>query len=399
MSDFGQFIRHVSFVALVLAPGLAAAQATSSVLKSALAEPEASPLDEADRPLLTARKSKLSVTAGMLGSSKEDVFMNSKFMSGTLGISGETAFTDYLSAQLALGFQLSSGNYSNRYSEEGSAPNATYLDKALIELRPFSFISLQAGIISTEFSSFASTFEANGFPGVREALNLKGETLAASIYAMQAIPTSSTPSVKMTESGVTSAFKAYGTEIGTNPDDKGILTLKASYLRFQFDNLTSSAAKDSEGLGNTVIVPSGAQPRFVYGFSGNEVGLGGTLKITGRTSLRLGGTLLRNDEAPDKKNRGYVYSGGFTTRVFRGDLSVTGGYFYNESDTLPASYASGARAANNRFGQYVNIKHELKKDQITSFMKYVRANEIEDLPKTADRDHVSVGLEVAYEIL
>lgn len=401
MSVFNQMTRLGSVLLLSLYASGALAQGVVSTMKEALPDNRIGPLEEVDTLALTGRTSSLEFNVGLLGLSKEDVYLNSKYAAATVGISGETKFNSYLSARLATTFYMAAGDSSNRYANEGSkegpAPTFFGLDEAALKFEPFEVLALQAGVLPTEFSSFPTTFDTASFPGLKESLNLKGDYLHAVFFAMQAIPTADGPSVKATESGITTTFNAYGTEIKTNPDDMDALTLKASALHFQFNNLTTSAATDSKEKGNTVLPTE--QARFMYGFVGNEFGIGGSIRFSRATKLTLGGTFLRNNEAPEGSNKGYIYSAALKTRVFKGDLTTTLGYFYNESDTLPASYIAPARGGTNRFGQFVNITHNLVKDKIKSFVKYIRANEIEDRPKTADREQVSLGLEVSYEII
>lgn len=342
-------------------------------------------------------KSKLSLRTGILGSSKEDRFMNSKYVGGSIALGGEASITEKFSGRLAVGFLLTSGSFSNLYSSEGKAPNVTYLDEAVLEFRPIDPIALQAGIVMTDISPFTSTLDSNGFPGMKESLSLKNDYVKTSFMAIQAMPVSTTATVKNTEAGVTSTFLAYGAEIATNPEDKNRLTLQASLSHFEFNDLTTSAALDSEGTGNTIV--SGRAARFIYGFAGTEGGLGASFRFSDDTTLKVSGTLLRNDLAPTEKNLGYIYSASLSFFALSGKMTTSAGYFYNESDTLPSTYTSSTRGFNNRFGQFVSFRHELRKQKLTSFMRYTRVNEIEDRPMTDDRNHVSFGLEVAYDVL
>lgn len=342
-------------------------------------------------------KPALSLTTGILGSSKEDRYLNSKYVGGAITISGEAKITEALSGRLGVFFLLTAGSFSNRYSTEGKAPNLTLLDEAVIEYRPVKPLALQAGIVTTKISPFTSTLDSNGFPGAKETLSFENDYIKTSLMAMQTMPVSTTATVKNSESGITSSFIAYGGEIATNPKNETGLTLQASLAHFEFNDLTTSAAIDSEGTGNTIV--SGKAARFVYGFAGTEGGLGASFKFSNDTTIKLSGTLLRNELAPEEKNKGYIYSASLSFGALKGKLTTSAGYFYNESDTLPSTFTSSTRGFNNRFGQFMSVRHELEKNKLTSFMSFTRVNEIEDRPMTDDRNQLSVGLEVAYDIL
>lgn len=386
-------------VRIVIASGLfgvafMAAAASAQTTPSMEASETTATVSIVAEPVL---QNKLSMTTGITGSSREDRFVNSKYVGGIISIEGEASISDYFSSRLGLTFFLTEGSYSNRYGSEGKAPKAMYLDEALVEVRPIEQVAVQAGIVKTRISPFTSTLDANGFPGFKETVKLEGDYLKTSLMAIQAMPTSTTATVKQSESGVTTSFIAYGGEISTNPKGSDGLTLQASLARFEFNNLTSSAAKDSEGLGNSI--QSTSQSRFLYGFAGTETGLGASYKFNKDTSLKIGGTFLRNDLAPEQKNKGYVYSASLSFPAFSGSLTTSAGYYYNESDTLPATYTSGTRGFNNRFGQFGSLRHTLKKHNLSSYLRFTRVNEIEDRPTVDDRNSVSIGLEVDYDIL
>jgi hypothetical protein len=390
-------------LSLLIVSSLASAQTTSQDVKP----PEnVTALSEELETPLAPNESKFKLTVGLSGSSKEDRYMNSKSAGAVFGVAGERTFTSYLSGRVEATFLMMTGSFSNRYGDEGKAPTFMAIDEAVVALKPYEYmtdgmstlgVTLEAGVIPTSFSAFTSTLDANGFPGFKERLHTEGDQLKASAFAMQSMPTSGEPSVKMTESGVTTTFAAVGADIATNPKDHDGLTLKASLVRFDFRNLNESAAKDSEKKGNTII--PGAQPRFQYEFGGYEGALGGSFKFSDGTVLLVGGTLLRNEFAPETKNKAYIYSVGLGLPLRKNLLTTTLGYFYNESDSLPAAYQSSSRDFNNRFGQWVNVKYELEKEKVSTYLKYTRVNEIEDSPLRDDRDQISVGLEVEYEVL
>lgn len=367
---------------------------------SAFAEPALTlGTDLTGKETSAAKKSTtLKISPTLLGRNLEDRYVNSKWAGGQLDIVGERKIGEIFSAKLDMSVLMTAGQFTSQYSEEGKAPNAVMLNEAYATLKPFGFFSFDAGVIATSFSALPSTFEASGFPSLRETIQFQGDTMKVSTFAMQSIPASDTRTVQPTENGVTTTMSAVG--LGFSPSDsyKGALSLEAGLTRFQFNNLNSSAATDSQYMGNTVVAP-GPQAKFVYEFAGYEYGVGGNLRLTTNTSLHGSAAFLKNEQAPEGANKAYTYSGGIAFPTFGLITDLTGGYFYNESDTLPASYSTVGRGHNNRYGQFAKIKIENKNESVSGSLKYTRANEIEDMPYSADRDILFFTVEMAYDVL
>lgn len=347
-----------------------------------------------------AKKTSLTVKPGLVARTTEDEFVNSKWGGGFVDIAGERKVGSMLSAKLDMSVYMTTGSYTSQYPDVGSSkgPNAVLLNEAFLTVKPIKQFSLDAGIVATSFSALPSMFEANGFPSVRATAELEGDTMKASVFGMQSIPTSDTATVQPTESGVTTTLTTYGVNIGPSSKYDGAFSLEAGLTRFSFKDLNSSAATDSQYLGNTVVSP-GAQARFAYGFGGYEYGLGAKLNFTKFTKAFVSGAFLKNEEAPDLSNRGYAYQAGLTFPIAANEMTVSGGYFFNESDTVPGAYASAARAFNNRFGPMAALRFKNEKEGVAGNVRYVRANEIEDLAYTADREIITFTLEIAYEVL
>lgn len=347
------------------------------------------------------KATKLELKAGVMGRSLEDEVVNSKYAGGTIDINAErTLIKDYLAARLNLSVIMTSGSYTNQYpdSGEGKAPTAFNINEAALAFTPASFLKFEAGVLLTQFSSIPSNFEALGFPGAKETIEVGNDDFKIATFAMQAIPTSDTAAVKSGESGVSSQLQLIGVNFSTDPKDKKDFGLAASVVRYDFKNLNTSAATDSRTLGNTVSA-DGPQARFMYEFGGYESSANMAYQMTKRLKATMSGSYIKNEKAPDLFNKGYLYSAGLSTPVAGSEIAFTGGYFYNESDTLPASYTSTGKGSNNRFGNVYRLSMENKKDKINGFVQYTKANEIEDRPYTADREIIVFGLEVAYEIL
>lgn len=340
----------------------------------------------------------VSITAGITGKSMEDKWVNSKWAGGQIGILGSRDLLSNLKATLDMSALMTVGTFSNQYGSEGSAPNSFWLNEASLAYTPISLLKLEAGVMPMQFSALPSTLDAPGFPALRQSLLWEGRSLSASIFATQAIPTAGTGAVKPSENGVTTSYTVVGANLGTSEESLAPVALNASVLRFDFRNLNSSAATDSQYLGNSIVSP-GPQARFKYGFGGYEAATGAKFRLGSRWSTRISGAMIRNELAPKKTNLGYQYSAGIGYQAGDREVTLSGGYFYNESDTIPGTYASSGKGFNNRFGNTARLKFEDKKENITGFIQYVRSNEIEDRPYTADRDTLTFGLEAAYDVL
>ena len=81
------------------------------------------------------------------------------------------------------------------------------------------------------------------------------------------------------------------------------------------------------------------------------------------------------------------------------EYGIVLGHFYNETDTLPASYASLSRGYNDRFGNKAMLIIEDKKQKIVGKIQYVESTPIVDMPYITDRSTLLFSLESAYEIL
>ncbi|MBX2988028.1 MAG: hypothetical protein KF802_09040 [Bdellovibrionaceae bacterium] len=346
-------------------------------------------------------KNKLEVTAGLSARSLEDEIINSKYAGGTLGIVGSRKISEQLSGRLDLGFEFMSGSYTNQFDEamaqDGQAPNVFYVNEAALTYTPWAPVSLEAGVIKTEFSSLPSTFEQMGFPALRESVQLSNENHQGRFFAMQAIPTSATGAVKPAEGGLITQVSLLGVSYSNDPQEEKDTVLNAGLTGFEFRNLNASAATDSQYLGNSVVSP-GSQARFLYDFAGYETAVSVKQKF-GDQALGLSGSFLRNERAPEGYNKAYLYALDYENKFAGRDVKLSGGYFYNEPDTLPASYASAGKGSNNRFGQLARVTIEDKKENIAGKIEYMKANEIIDRPYTADREVIQFSLEAKYEIL
>ncbi|MCM2282185.1 MAG: hypothetical protein NDI61_10100 [Bdellovibrionaceae bacterium] len=389
------------------APDASSLATTSSAAESTAVNPAAVapatatlqvPASAVSAPTRETKKTSLSVSAGVTGKSMEDKWVNSKWAGGQVGLTGSREFFEIMQATLDVGFLMTAGTFSNQYGSEGSAPTAFWLNQASLSAQPFSFFKLEAGVLPMAFSSLPSALDAPGFPALRENLMWEGRSLGAELFAVQAIPSSGTGAVKPSENGITTSFTAIGANLSSSEQTRAALTFKTSVLRYDFYNLNASAATDSQYLGNSIVAP-GPQARFKYAFGGYEAAGELKLRMGSRWSARTTGAAIRNEKAPAEFGRGYQYTGGLGYKWGDREVTVSSGYFYNQADTLPGTYASLGKGFNNRFGNTARIGFEDVKEKITGFVQYVRSNEILDRPYTADRDTVTFGLEAAYDVL
>jgi hypothetical protein len=377
------------------APPAFAQNSNSSVSASQMALP----LNAPPPPDVGNDSTRLEIATILRTQSIEDKVLNSKVAGGVVQFIGGRQFNSYLSGSLFFSTLLMTGSYTNRYTAEGAPPTGVELNNAYLDVHPMDWLSLQLGVLDLEFSSIVSSFNIQGFPGARTIVHNKGDLAEVSLSASQTVPTSPTPEVKSSEAGLNTTLNLATLSLATNPQDKADLTVKASATYFQFNNLTSSAATDSQYLGNTVSLV-GSQARFMYGFQGNEYAGQASLRLTKKLKLNFSGSQLKNDLAPDSQNLAQVMRGSITYSQNGVNWTFGGGAFSNESDTLPASYTSARLGNNNRFGYMANILTEFEKQKTKIFASFVQANVIdgENKPYQADRQIISVGMEARYEI-
>ncbi len=333
----------------------------------------------------------------LIGRSIEDQIVNAKWMGTSFELVVDQEFQSWLKAHLDMNSFFATGSFSNLYTQEGHAPSGFLLTEASLEVDPFSFMSFKGGVLFTEFSDIHSSFQGAGFPGARAALHFKNETLSTELWTSQVIPTSDTAEVKSAENGITSRLSLVGGNLKLG-DAKSLANLKLGLTYFDFIDLTSSAAVDSQYLGNTVTL-TGSQARFNYDFKGWETSGSTSIRLGSRTRIGVDGSYLKNPQAPETANLAYSYVFKLTRKFGLIDVIPSFGYFYNESDSLPATYSRLNYSYNNRLGTIAGLATVFTKQKITAFARWLKADEIEDRPFTADRNIVTIGVEADYDIL
>jgi len=375
-----------------LALPTASAQSTESLTK-------ASTTDSAITP---NKSSKLSLTTTLSSKSVEDKIVNSKTSGALVGLTGERTFTPYLSGVIDITMIMMTGNFSNRYTAEGGAPNGLDISEASLTGKLWSHetqsFSLSAGVMPIDFTTLISMWDGPGFAGIKESYNSDGDQIKGQIWASQTTPSSSTAAVKSSESGINSQLQLVGANISTNNLGTSPLTFKAGATRFDFQNLTSSAATDSQYAGNSVV-QIGNQAKFKYQFKGYEGAASMGAKLNNHWQMEFLASYLTNTEAPTTLNKAQM--GQIKTSYLGNDVKYTTSVasFYNEADTLPASYTVAGLGNNNRFGWSASFKSEWEKQKVSAILKFVQANEIQDNIYTADRQILSLSVEAKYDIL
>ncbi len=395
---------------LTLASGLShAADSTESL--GTLTNPAAgaqsveslhSAVPKADADPSPNKNAKLNLTTTVSSKSVEDKILNSKTSGAVLELVGERTFTPYLSGTIDISMIMMTGNFSNRYTAEGGAPNGLDISEASITGKLWSketqSFSVSAGVMPIDFTTLISMWDGPGFAGVKESYNSDGDQVKGQFWASQTTPSSSTAAVKSSESGVNSQLQLVGANISTNNLDTSAFTFKAGATRFDFQNLTSSAATDSQYAGNSVI-QIGNQARFKYEFKGYEGAASMAAKLSNHWKMEFLASYLTNTEAPTTLNKAQM---GQIKTSYLGDgikLTTSVASFYNEADTLPASYTTVGLGNNNRFGWSASFKSEWEKQKVSAILKFVQANEIQDNIYTADRQILSLSVEAKYDIL
>ena len=171
------------------------------------------------------------------------------------------------------------------------------------------------------------------------------------------------------------------------------------FTKFDFYGLTSASAGASRFLGNSIIGDGNGIVFYRYKYRGQEISANSTISLRLDDRLGLSGNLTQNDEAPAKRNFGWMgrafYEYNFRQYSIRPSITR----FRFEPDVIPGYASRGAFGFLNRDGYAGEIRTTFKKYNLDGYIRYLDAKEVEPKPAQTDRIGLTVGLEVKYVIL
>lgn len=130
--------------------------------------------------------------------------------------------------------------------------------------------------------------------------------------------------------------------LGYKYGNKNIFHLQISH--FSYRDLSHNIAEKSQVFGNSVT-GVGSGTKFLYGFDGYNITVNSSFVVS-KLQLNLGGQLLYNDKAPEKRNRGALIVLGLKGKEYGVEVEN----FHNESDSSPSFYNSKVYGHNNMKG-------------------------------------------------
>lgn len=313
-----------------------------------------------------------------------------------LGIEFDWHITHSIKAQFIGGYQFAMGNAATLYGSETDPYTGPSFDEASFSYSPVSAISVSSGIVTTEFNPISSTFSTSGFAGFREVINLESGVFVGSLKGYQVAPSSLHRGNRAID-GEKNPFLTVGNiNIGLKYDR---FKTNLAYAKYDFYGMTSASAADSRYVGNTVIGEGNNVVFYKYKFRGQEIAADAEVKLRLDDKLGVSGNVTQNDNAPEKRNLGWMSKGYYEYNWSRYSVKPSITRFRFEPDLIPAFFSHGKLGYLNRDGYSGEIRGTLKKYKLDGYVRYLDAKEVEPKAAQSDRISLTVGLEVKYDIL
>ncbi|MFN8790812.1 MAG: hypothetical protein ACK5Y2_05075 [Bdellovibrionales bacterium] len=339
----------------------------------------------------------LGITMGTRGSRVEDDNIKASTSATATNVDLIWNATTWLRWDLSAGFQFASGQSQAVYGTEGNPYTGPTVNEAAFTLRPSESFDFSAGLVATEFNPILSTFGGDALAGFRQVLRYENGIFKTSLRAYQAVPTQLNQSNRILDETNDSSSIITNMNVGFVGERT---ELQMSYTKWDFYRMSSAAAGDSRFLGNTMVGDgSGRNMFFQYRFQGREVAAGFAQKFRLDDRLSLKGTMIQNDEAPEKRNLGWMTQTSYLYNFGRYSFRPAVTRFRLEPDVIPAFYSIGTYGFTNRDGYAGELRGMIRRYKIEGFVRFVDAKEVEPRFVQSDRVGYTLGMEVKYEIL
>jgi hypothetical protein len=338
----------------------------------------------------------LNLSFSSRGTDTQDDNVKATTSASYIGVQFNWFVTNWVKARFVGGYQFATGNSSILYGSETYPYTGPSFDEAAFTFTPTDHFEFSSGIVSTDFNTVSSTFAGAGFAGLREVYNWNNGPYMGSLRGYQVAP-SSLGAANRALDDEKNPFLTIA-NINTGVKLSRFSTMLA-YTKYDFYGMSSASAADSRYLGNTVVGDGNDIVNYKYKFRGNEVAANAQVLFRLDDKLGVTGNLTKNDEAPDKRNRGWLVRGYYEYNYGRYSIRPAITRFRFESDLMPAFFSQGGLGYLNRDGYAGEIRGALKKYRLEAYVRYLDAKEIEPKPAQSDRTSVTVGMEVKYEVL
>lgn len=351
---------------------------------------------ESQPPLQEPRNSRLklywkSLTEGRLSASE---IQNSQYVSFFLGTKAKYRFTENFQFLLNARLRLRSETTQSLF-ERKDAGNQVYLYEGLMRWKPFDFLRFDMGAVNMRYLDAPLLVTDQPFLGIRETLGWGSEQFRVNFHFLQAVPTSRTFSSQNVEIESTPSFTSETLKLSVRPHRRFLA--KGHVTHFAYNDLPGAVALESRIYGNSVPPTTGRYGQFSYGFDGFETGGEIDILLSRALKTSAGLSYLKNNEAPDKLNRGQIVFGELTWRMKDGVYLIPRySTFINQSDTSPAYYNSEIYGHNDRVGERIDLGLLLKNFGWKVTATYVDSQSIHKDPLEPSQQFYWIQLETSY---
>lgn len=234
--------------------------------------------------------------------------------------------------------------------------NRIGVHEAFAGYAPVDFFEFRAGILYQRFLDMPQLVSnRRGMPGLQQAFALDfGSRLSARVIAQQLIPTSVSLSSDRAEKEKLPLFQTQSLHVGGFTTNWFEWEVMGGH--YQWDQLPSKVAFESQIDGNTVEGELAPGSQFRYGFEGFFWGGELVLGQVGGPQGLLEYKGLTNTKAPSAARDAEQVGGGMKWLVGGVEYKAMYQRYFTEPDASVAYYASSRYGRNNRIGDAIELK-------------------------------------------
>ncbi len=271
------------------------------------------------------------------------------------------------------------------------------LKEALVNYRPWSFLSLDAGAISGRVHENELFKGDSPFIGFNERLSVAPGNVILAVTAFQGIPNNHNLAQRLgkVDEGEPRFFKETA-EFEWHPEH---FSLRSHFSHWAYSSLSTGVAYESRFLGNTISGLGKENSRFTTGFKGYEGMFEFSTIVFKNYELGVSYLAHVNDNARDKsKDSGYLLAPYTTILYGPGTTTLKFLKFELEADSIPAYYSSTKFGGTNKKGSGIEIEWKTLDESFLVKARYIKNEEIVPSSFQADEDIMMVELRRVYDI-
>jgi hypothetical protein len=362
--------------------------------------------DEAKADLFSKEEGKLETLwrARMYGESTALETQSAQI--GGFDLFSETKYQmlETLEARVFLRAKFESGRSQSFFGD--IEPNTGILFReAAIKYQPIEAFNIRAGVINQDWLDMPLLVFRQSFPGANAELTFAlSDEAQVGFISQYAIPTSQTLAPRTVGAEATPSFI---TQTAYAKWDDRNFKISLSGNLYQYDNLPSYVAFESQKYGNSLYASAPGGPgiiggpnnsRFNYEFKGWFTTADISLRMNSLFEPLAKLNVMRNEEAPEAFNDSQIYALG--SRFHTNDHIFTVFYtnYFAESDVAPSYYNAWVMGNTNGKGQGVELYWQLKKKNFRVHAEYYRTDVInagDDLQE--NQQYFYLGVETGYD--